>query len=106
MPLLQLYAGAELTGGQRLKFGYRFDQPTPPMLKHVRGFAPTTELQAERLNTDYGGDQLDVNKVHATFANLLLWFLRNADKVMTDMWFSSHQKENKAKSMIMASPCD
>lgn len=83
MPLLQLYAGAELTGGQRLNFGYCFGQPTPPMLKHVRGFAPTTELLAERLNTEYGGDQQDVN--NATFANLLLWFLRNADKVITDM---------------------
>lgn len=53
------------------------------MLKHVRGFAPTTKLLAERLNTEYGGDQQDVN--NATFANLLLWFLRNADKVITDM---------------------
>lgn len=53
------------------------------MLNHVRGFVPTTELLAERLNTEYGGDQQDVN--NATFANLLLWFLRNADKVITDM---------------------
>lgn len=53
------------------------------MLKHVRGFAPTTELLTERLNTEYGEDQQDVN--NATFANLLLWFLRNADKVITDM---------------------